>query len=96
MATKELVFELSEIKDLRIGIVCSGCKTEMVFHLLKSEFPQHFCSENSGDRYEQKVARDLLGELRNILVRLLEVKPPIQVHVSLPGWCIKSTAPPAA
>jgi hypothetical protein len=95
MATKELVFDLSEIKDLRIGVVCPGCKTEMVFHLLKPEFPQHFCTGDSAERYEQEVVRDLLGRLRDLLERLLEeVKPPIQVHVSLPGWCMKSTATP--
>lgn len=84
MATKELVFELSEVKDLRLGFVCPKCGTETVCSL-SDETPFHRCHEDNNS-YPDANGQKILQAFQAAFSNLVDLKPPIRVRVTMPQW----------
>jgi len=82
MASKELVFELSEVKDLRLGFICPKCETELMYPL-DGETPYHQCHKD-GNVYPDAKGHGALQAFQTAFWNLVELKPPIRLRLTIP------------
>ena len=82
MATKELVFELSEGEDLRLGFVCPKCNTETVY-ALTGERPFHQCPKDNNS-YPDEKGKQIFQAFGVALSDLMKLKPPVRLRVTIP------------
>ena len=88
MTTKELVFDLFEVKDLRLGFVCPKCGTETVC-ALGDVIPSHQCYKDN-DSYPDVNGRRILQAFHTTLSDLRQLNPPVRLRLTIPR------RPPAA
>jgi len=82
MASKELVFELSEVKDLRLGFICPKCELETV-GALSGAIPFHRCHEDNNP-YPDAYGQQILQAFRDAFSNLMELKPPVRLRLTIP------------
>jgi hypothetical protein len=82
MATKELVFELSEVNDLRLGFVCPKCEFETVCPL-SGETPFHRCHKDNNP-YPDAKGQQILKAFQVALWNLMELKPAVRLRLTIP------------